>query len=175
MIQAPGRLVPWGPVTSLGLCFPAREAEANEGKPGKRGPQAWPSDPWYSFHYCQQRPRGWVPLGGPPPGRALAHPPLTKTTRASSAPAGLPESPQAQLPQQPPPPVHFLANIRQAAHPTPKPAACLGVGLGQGTETQPPQGQRDFSLPRIDSALPPPSPTVGRGRYKGNLPQGEKS
>lgn len=104
------------------------------------------------------------PSGSRPrtPGQGSSSPSLTNTTRASSPPAGLLGSPRPSCPGAlPSPTAHFFPNVRQAAHPTPKTAE-----PGNGDTF--PQGQRDFSLPRIDFVLPHPL-TPHLPRWQGEI------
>lgn len=89
---------------------------------------------------------------------------------ASSTPAGLPGPPRPGLP------AHFSPNIRRAPHPQSShpPGVVLGGGGGWCTGAEPGnadtvlQGQRDFSLPRVDLLH---LPRWAGGRYKGKPPR----
>lgn len=67
-----------------------------------------------------------------------------------------------------------LHPVKKHTFPTPKPAS-PGCGAGLENSDTFPQGQRDFSLPMIDLALPPPPPTVGRGGHKEAPTPGERN
>lgn len=110
-----------------------------------------------------QRRQAW---GSQPctPGGAPALRVLSQTTQASSPPAGPFGSPRPSCPALPPPPAQHTSSLMSARQPTPPPKLPPRV-WGWARDTFP-WGQRDFSLPMIDLALPPPPPMVGRGDTK---------
>lgn len=132
---------------------------------------------WKLLHFHQHCLGGRVPLGaipGPPAGLQLSQ---THQHHQGILPSSWPSwILQAQLPEHPPTPPHrrpqHTSSLMSDKQPTPPPNQPPWCGAEPGTGDTFPQGQRDFSLPRIDFGLPPsPISHGGRGRYKGKPPR----
>lgn len=103
------------------------------------------------------------------PGRAPALPTLPHATWAPSPPAGLPRPPRPSCPS--PSPTSTLPPQSQTSCPPYPQTSHSRGGAEPGHGDTFPQGQRDFSLLRIDFTLLPRLPRWAGADTKGNTPR----